>query len=68
MLLLRRALRLMAVAALPLLALTVAPTDANAVELYCEIWYESPAEGHCFAAWLCEDGSGGWAYTDGSLC
>lgn len=67
MLLLNKAFRLVVVVALPLLFLTVIPTDADAAEPWCEIEYEG-AGGYCFAWWLCEDGSGGWSLTDPSLC
>lgn len=67
MLLLRKALGLVAVVALPLLFLTVTPIDAKAERQYCAITYEG-AGGYCFAWWLCEDGSGGWSLTDPSLC
>lgn len=67
-LLLKKAFRLVAVAALPLLSLPIIPTDAGAAEPWYEFEYESPAEGQCFVWWLCDDGSGGWSYTDPSLC
>lgn len=67
MLLLKKALRLGAVVALPLLFLTVTPTEVEAETPACTFTAVS-YWGDCFLAWTCDNGDNGFTYTDPEVC